>query len=182
MTGPSLRPGLSAALAAAAIAAPAPAAITETGPGRYLCEAEPGQVVSREVSDFFRGASMAARIRFLGAGDAAAPQIWAGLSFVLDGDRNASVLVMAHPQSPRYLWVVLDPPGGEESGWLAQLRRESVVEISATMARGAIFARTGDQRGQIRVDDSRLTGRLIVCSSGRFEIELTRSPRRPRRL
>ena len=173
----------SAALAAAVLgmAAPAAAGVTETGPGRYLCEAAAGETVGRDVSDYFGGASMAARIRYLGAPAPDHPQIWAGLSFELDGERSAAVLAMAYPDSPDYLWVVLVPPGGGEAGWMARRRRGGQVEISGTMARGAIFARSGNERGQIRVDDARLTGRHIVCSSGRFEIELTRRPRRARR-
>ena len=171
-----------AAAIASVTAVPARAAITELGPGRYLCEAEAGRMAQRDVSDFFGGNWMAARIKLLSVAPDAGWSARAGLTFQLDGDERASVVVAAPPGHDDRLWVALDPPGETRSVQMADVRRGRTVEIIGTMTRGAVFARAGNERGQINVGDSRLTGRFITCSGGRFEIELTANPRPPRRL
>ena len=124
---------------------------------------------------------MAARIRFLEANPDSRWGTTAGLGFRLDSGEIASMLVMAPADDADRLWVGLKAPGSNEFVAMESVRRASTVEITATMARGAIFARVGNQRGQIRVDDAELAGRAVTCTSGRFEIELTLRPRPPRR-
>lgn len=122
---------------------------------------------------------MAARFRFLGANDPTDNAV-AGMQFRLDNGQVAQFLVVAPPTDPDIMWVGLMAVGSHDLYIMKTVRRSTVVELSATMARGAIFARSGNERGQINVADRGLTGREIVCSAGRFEIELTRNPRPPR--
>ena len=175
-----MRPLALIALAAFA-ATPASAEIRELGPGRFLCEAEAGRSVRRDVSDIFSGFRMAARIRLLEVAPEAGWSTRAGLVFELEGGERAAISVVAPPDSPDKLWVALDPPGSVQPQAMAEYRRGRLVEITGAMTRGAVFARSGNERGQIYVGDARLAGRAITCSGGRFEIELTSEPRPSRR-
>ena len=175
---------IAAAIAAfAPLAAPASAAIRETSPGVYLCEAEAGRAERLDVSGFFGNANaMAARVKVLEA--RRHPDSWsaAGLIFGLDTGREPRIVVMDSLDTDQFLWVALDPDiENTYSYQMESYRGGSTVEISGTMNRGAIFARSRNARGQIYVARARLVRREIMCSSGRFEIELVRSARRARR-
>lgn len=176
---------LSALVLAAAFlaaAAPAGAAVTEIGPNRYLCEAQAGERVRQDVSGFFGGGyTMAARVRMLEA--RRHPDVYsaASLDFELSTGRAARIMVLASPEGENFMWFGIMPPIDADGIQISAYRMGRTIEVSGTMARGAIFARSGNDRGQIYVGDARLTGRAIVCSSGRFEIELIRHARRARR-
>ena len=154
--------------------------ITQLAPDRFLCEGGSGQGPTHDVSGFFAGNSIAARFTFL---DENPHPHWAtagGILFRLDNGQAAGVMVVAPADNDRALWIVIKPPGSTETVGMATVRRTRVVELSATMNRGAIFVRAGNERGQINVGNAAQVARLITCSNGRFEIELTRRPRRSR--
>ena len=124
---------------------------------------------------------MAARFRFVSADPHPEHPTMAGLVYHFDNGQTAEVMIMA-PADERVLWVGLVGLGGQQMYGMETVRRSGIVELSSSLARGAIFARHGNQRGQINVGNARLVRRSIFCDSGRFEIELTRQPRAPRRL
>ena len=167
-------------IACAALAMPASAEIVEVAPERYVCDAAAGQTHGADVSHVFAGSWMAARIRFLEARPGSAWATAAGLMFHLDSGEAAAVLLIAPADRPDELWVSLKPPGSGEPTGMAILRRGRAAEISATMRRGAVFVRVGNERGQIYVGDARLVRREVACFSGRFEIDLVRHPTRAR--
>jgi hypothetical protein len=164
-----------------AAAAPAGAAVTEIGPNRYLCEAQAGERVRQDVSGFFNGYTLAARVRMLEA--RRHPDVYsaASLDFELSTGRAARLMVLASPEGENFMWFGIMPPVDANGIQIAAYRMGRTIEVSGTMARGAVFARSGNDRGQIYVGEAQLTGRAIVCSSGRFEIELIRHARRARR-
>ncbi|HEX8641834.1 MAG TPA: hypothetical protein VF704_11860 [Allosphingosinicella sp.] len=170
-------------LAAIAAASQAAAEIREVAPGRYLCEAEAGEAQRLDVTGFFGQSNvMAARVTVLEA--RRHPNSWsaAGLVFALDSGREPRIVVMDSLDTDQFLWVVLDPDIENTYSYeMESYRGGSTVEISGTMSRGAIFARSRNARGQIYVARARLVRREIMCSSGRFEIELVRAARRGRR-
>lgn len=174
-------PALLLAAAALSAAAPAGAAIREIGPNRYLCEAEAGKVERQDVAGFFSGYAMAARVRMIEARRNPASYSAASLNFELDTGRAAQIMVLASPEGQDFMWVGILPPVDANGIQIADYRMGRTIEISGTMSRGAVFARSGNRRGQIYVGEARLTGRSISCSSGRFEIELIRQARRARR-
>lgn len=166
-----------------ALAYSASAEVSEVAPGRYDCQAPAGESRRHGVSSFFgNGRSMAARFRFVSADSQPGSPTAAGMTYRLSTGETASILVMVSPDDQDLLWVGLKPPGSNAMHGMATVRRSRIVELSATMARGAIFARVGNQRGQIYVADAQLDQLEITCQGGRFEIELTRNPRPPRRL
>ncbi|HEV2866138.1 MAG TPA: hypothetical protein VGX37_06450 [Allosphingosinicella sp.] len=170
------------AAVAAAAAAPAHAQIREVSPGHYLCDAAAGEVERADVSGFFgSSATMTARVRMLEARRNERAYSSASLNFELDTGRSARVLVLASPDGRDFLWVGILPPVDADGIQISAYRTGRTVEITGTMARGAVFARSGNDRGQIYVGEARLTGRTISCSSGRFEIELAHEARRARR-
>lgn len=172
----------SALVAAAALAAsPAGAAVTEIGPNRYLCDAPAGERVRQDVSSFFGGYAMAARVRMLEARRHPDAYSAASLDFELSTRRAARIMVLASPEGQDFMWVGILPPVDADGIQIAAYRMGRTIEISGSMARGAVFARSGNDRGQIYVGEAQLTGRAISCSSGRFEIELIRHARRARR-
>jgi len=178
-----MRRFLALVLLAAALptAVPAGAAIREIGPNRYLCEAEAGKVERQDVSGFFGGYAMAARVKMVEARRHPTSYSAASLNFELDTGRAARIMVLASPEGQDFMWVGILPPVDANGIQIAAYRMGRTIEISGTMARGAVFARSGNERGQIYVGEAQLTGRSISCSSGSFEIELIRQARRARR-
>jgi hypothetical protein len=171
------------AIAGASLAQTASGQLSETAPGSYTCEAAAGQTSRADVSDFFGpGPTMAVRVRLVGVDPAEGAVPTAGMRFKFDSGEEAAMEVYAPRDAPDSLFVILRPPGSEDVYGMIERRRSSTVEISATMVRGAIFVRVGNERGQIHVEDRTLATREIACSGGRFEIELTRDPRPPRRM
>ena len=170
------------AVACATLVSSASAEMREIAPGRYECQAQARHYDSVDVSGFMGTSnSIAARFRFVGADVNPDYPAAAALVYEFEGGDTATVVVAAYPDSDM-LYVGLKPPGSSTLHVMDTTRRSRIVELSATMARGAIFARFGNQRGQINIDGRRLVSRKVMCSSGRFEIELTRNPRPPRRL
>ena len=183
MTPARHRRFLPALMAAAAglVAGPAAGEVTETASGRYSCDAAAGRQEFRDVSDFFPGASAAARFRFVGSHGGAENQSFAGMTFQLDTGKRATVLLFAPSSDNDPIDVTLLPPDSNVAFAMEQLRSGRVIEVATTAARGALFVRVNNERGQIRIDEAAITGRSIVCAGSRWEIELTRDPRPPRR-
>ena len=170
------------AILCAALAPSASAEMRQIAPGRYDCRAPAGHYETVDVSSFLDTSnSIAARFRFVSADFNPDTPASAALVYQLDNGETATIVVAAYPDSD-LLYVGLKPPGSNQLHVMATTRRSRIVELSATWIRGAIFARFGNERGQINVQGRRLVRREVMCSSGRFEIELTRNPRPPRRV
>jgi hypothetical protein len=168
--------GLAAALL---LPAAAQTEIVQAEPGRFVCEAAAGQQEQADVSAFFRGNVMSAAVQIISADGDEQMYSSAGLAFIYPDGKAVALLVIANDNDGRRMWVGLTHPGNDRIVHLGSLRRARNAQIMMQIdANGILHVQGGTIAAQVDVGTRPPAQRRVVCSSGRFQIQLTRPPGR----
>ena len=152
--------------------------ITQSAPGRYVCQAAAGQQDRTDISDFFAGDSMLGSIRILGTESNPHAESSAGLAFIFPDGKVVAVHLIASDDEPRRAWVGLVYPGTERIVHLGSLRRARAARVLIRLDnRGVLHAYTDMLSTDVTLGEQRSIRRELFCSSGNFVIQLHQPPR-----
>ena len=142
---------------------------------QIICEAPSGRFERYEIGGLAQPDILRGRIRLLGRQDDAGWPSAGGLVFAFAEGGSAGAFVIASPQAPRHLLVMLKPPGDNAGDVVTRVPRGRAVEVSVSLdAQGILTVRSGRASRQIHVGDRRPIRREAHCQSGRVQIDLSR--------
>jgi hypothetical protein len=161
------------------LSAPAPAEIVQPEPGRFVCQAPSGQQEQADVSAFFGGNVMSASVQIISADGHEQMYASAGLAFIYPDGKAVALLAIASDNDPRRMWIGLIHPGNDRIVSLGSLRRARAANLMMFIdANGMIHVRGAPIPAEFHVGTQPPAQRRVICSSGRFQIQLTRPPGR----
>ena len=148
------------------------AGITETAPGRFICEAGHGTFEQQEISRFAAGATISGHVRMLRDSEHSRYPGSGALIFKTADDRSVGAYVTVdHTDSDHVLiWI----RGRHKREIVGVAPRDAPIPLSVTFGDdGFLTVRAGPLAHRLRMRRSGPVEPRIHCQSGRFEIHVS---------
>jgi hypothetical protein len=146
--------------------------ITETAPGRFICEAGHGAFVQEEISRFVPGATIIGHVRMLRDSEHSRFPGSGALIFKTTDDRSVGAYVTVDHTNPERVLVWIK--GRNQRQMVATVApRDASIPLSVTFGDdGFLTVRAGAFAHRLRMRRSGPVEPRIHCQSGRFEIHV----------